>query len=226
MFEVLLVEDHPTMSANIIDFLSDYYRVTPAYTLSEAECHLHASQYDLIILDLMLPDGSGLSLLKTLKPQFSTTGVIILSAKEALNDKLIAFELGAYDYLTKPFFMEELRVRMQLILKRMGKVDDQHSISFKNLKIDLNKCAVTIDDMPLDLNEKTYKLLEYFVTNKNILLFKEQIFDRICGIDSEASTDIVEVYMSRLRKQLSVYGYDKYLITRRGMGYILDEKTE
>ncbi len=226
MFEVLLVEDHPTMSANIVDYLGSDYNLTAAYTLFDAECQLHAASYDLVILDLMLPDGNGLELLKNLKNQLATTGVIILSAKEALNDKLIAFELGAYDYLTKPFFMEELKVRMQLILKRMGKVDDQHNIHFKNLKIDLNKCVASIDEVPLELNEKTYKLLEYFVTNKNILLFKEQIFDRICGIDSEASTDIVEVYMSRLRKQLSPFGYDKYFVTRRGMGYILDEKNE
>ena len=108
----------------------------------------------------------------------------------------------------------------------MGKVKNQNILEFKNLKIDMKTKKVFIDDNELDLNEKLYKLLEYLVLNKGVLLFKEQIFDNICGYNSDAATEIIEVYISRLRKILNEHGYGKYLVTKRGMGYLLDESVD
>lgn len=151
------------------------------------------------------------------------TEVIVLTAKEDLGDKLKAFNLGANDYLTKPFFMEELKARINAILKSMGKIKRANIIELRDMHIDMKARVAYIKETELELNEKLYTLLEYLMINKGGLLVKEQIFDNICGYDSDASTEIIEVYMSRLRKQLASFGYDRYVVTKRGMGYILDE---
>ncbi|MGL5506806.1 MAG: winged helix-turn-helix domain-containing protein [Paraclostridium sp.] len=119
--------------------------------------------------------------------------------------------------------MEELRARINVILKNMGKIKKPNILEFKDLSIDMKTKSIYRGSEKIDFNEKLYSLMEYLVINKGILLFKEQIFDNICGYNSDASTDIVEVYISRLRKQLRNFDYDKYIITKRGMGYILDE---
>lgn len=223
MIKVLLVEDHIKISQNIKTYLEDEFEVTPVYSAEEAKLYLAAESYDLIILDLMLPGEDGMSVLKYLEQKQITVGVIVLTAKEDLGDKLKAFNLGAHDYVTKPFFMEELKARMNVVLKGIGKITKANLLTFKELTLDTSKKSVTIKGERVEMNEKNYHLLEYFLLNKGILLFKEQIFDRICGYQSDASTDIIEVYMSRLRKVLSPFGYDRYIVTKRGMGYMLDE---
>ncbi|WP_244834227.1 response regulator transcription factor [Clostridium sp. BJN0001] len=223
MIKILLVEDNKEISQNITEFFKGEYDITPVYNGQDAIDYIDTYSYDIAILDLMLPDISGMSILNYISKKCLNTGVIILTAKEELGDKLKAFNLGANDYLTKPFFMEELKARIVSILKSIGKIKAGNIANFKNLEIDMKKKKVYINGFEISLNEKLYKLLEYLVLNKNVLLFKEQIFDNICGYNSDAATDIIEVYMSRLRKQIAKYGYDKYLITKRGMGYILDE---
>ena len=154
------------------------------------------------------------------------TAVIVLTAKEELGDKLKVFNLGANDYLTKPFYMEELKARIIAILKSVGKIKSSNMLQFKDMEVNMKTKRVYIKGNEIDLNEKLYSLLEYLIMNKGVLLFKEQIFDNICGYNSDASTEIIEVYMSRLRKNLSKYGYDKYIVTKRGMGYLMDESIE
>lgn len=224
MIKVLLVEDNHKISDNIYTYLKEDFEVDPVYTGEDALLHLEAFSYDLVILDLMLPGKDGMSVLKEVQDKKQTLGVIILTAKEDLGDKLRAFQLGAEDYLTKPFFMEELKARMYVILKRLGKITEENTLIFKDLRMDLKQKAVWIKDEKIELNERLYHLLEYLLLNKGILLFKEQIFERICGYDSDASTEIIEVYMSHLRKKLHPFGYDAYVVTKRGMGYILEDK--
>lgn len=223
MLKVLLVEDNIKISQNIRQYLDAEFDIQPVYNGGDAIAYLDAYNYDMVILDLMLPEIDGMSILSYIAKNNLNTGVIILTAKEELGEKLKAFELGANDYLTKPFFMEELKARMNEILRRMGKIQRPNVLAFRDMYIDLKSKTVFIGDQDLKLNEKLYNLLEYLMLNKGVLLFKEQIFNNICGYDSDASIEIVEVYMSRLRKKLALFGYDKYLITKRGMGYLLDE---
>ena len=192
MIKVLLVEDHIKISQNIKTYLEDEFEVMPVYSAEEAKLYLAAESYDLIILDLMLPGEDGMSVLKYLEQKQITVGVIVLTAKEDLGDKLKAFNLGAHDYVTKPFFMEELKARMNVVLKGLGKITKANLLTFKELTLDTSKKSVTIKGEIVEMNEKNYHLLEYFLLNKGILLFKEQIFDRICGYQSDASTDIIE----------------------------------
>ena len=226
MVKVLLVEDNIEISKNIEEYFEKEFEITAVYNGADALDNLDIYSYDVVILDLMLPEVGGMTILKYISDKCLNTGVIILTAKEELGDKLKAFNLGANDYLTKPFFMEELKARINAILKSMGKVKTANILEFKDLKIDMKTKKIYIDDNEIDLNEKLYKLLEYLVLNKGVLLFKEQIFDNICGYNSDAATEIIEVYISRLRKQLNTFGYGKYLITKRGMGYILDESAD
>lgn len=223
MIKVLLVEDHIKISENIRLYLKDDFEVQPVFSGEDAILYLEAYTYDLVILDLMLPGIDGMSVLSYINEKSLPVGVLMLTAKEDLGDKLKAFDLGAQDYLTKPFFMEELKARMYVILKRLGKISEKNSLVFKELKMDLQKKSIFIGENKIELNERLYHLLEYFMLNQGILLFKEQIFARVCGYDSDASTEIVEVYISHLRKKLGQYDYGKYLKTKRGMGYILEE---
>ena len=223
MVKVLLVEDNIEISKNIEEYFENEFEITAVYNGTDALYNLEIYSYDVVILDLMLPEVGGMTVLKYISDKCLNTGVIILTAKEELGDKLKAFNLGANDYLTKPFFMEELKARINAILKSMGKVKTANILEFKELKIDMKTKKIYINDNEIELNEKLYKLLEYLVLNKGVLLFKEQIFDNICGYNSDAAIEIIEVYISRLRKQLNAFGYGKYLVTKRGMGYILDE---
>ena len=226
MIKVLLVEDNIEINKNIVEYLKKDVEIYSVFDGKDAIEYLNAFTYDIVILDLMLPEVDGMTVLKYISKNCLNTGVIILTAKEELDDKLKAFNFGANDYLTKPFFMEELKARINAILKSMGKVKNNNILEFKNLSIDMKMKKVFINDDELNLNEKLYSLLEYLVLNKGVLLFKEQIFDNICGYNSDAATEIIEVYISRLRKALNEYGYGKYLVTKRGMGYILDESVE
>ena len=171
----------------------------------------------------MIPGINGLDILKSIRKNIETP-VLILTAKEELDDKVKAFEIGANDYLTKPFYMEELVARVYAILRTNGKIKERNGLEFKSLYLDTLEKRVYIEKEEIKLQNKQFNLLEYFVLNKGSILLKEQIYDRIWGIDSDATIEIVEVYVSNLRKKLSKYGYDKYIKTKRKVGYIFDDK--
>ena len=226
MIKVLLVEDNEKISENILEYFKDEMDIKNVYNGRDAIDYLELYDFDIIILDLMLPEIDGMGVLKHMSKKGIDTAVIVLTAKEELGDKLKAFNLGANDYLTKPFYMEELKARIIAILKSVGKIKSSNMLQFKDMEVNMKTKRVYIKGNEIDLNEKLYSLLEYLIMNKGVLLFKEQIFDNICGYHSDASTEIIEVYMIRLRKNLSKYGYDKYIVTKRGMGYLMDESIE
>ena len=222
--KILIVEDNKTIQKDIEKELSKHFDTETCGDGEEGLYLISQGIYDLVILDLMLPNMGGIEILNQARKDGIDTPILILTAKEALDDKVEAFTLGANDYLTKPFYMDELVARVYAILRTNGKIKDKKYLEFKDLRIDSEKNSVYINDEEIELQNKQLKLLEYFVLNKGSILLKEQIYDRIWGIDSDATIEIVEVYVSNLRKKLSKYDYDKYIKTKRKVGYILDDK--
>ena len=184
------------------------------------------NQPDLILLDIMLPGEDGIAILKKLKAseKYENIPVIMSTAKGSEYDKVIGLDLGADDYLTKPFYMEELVARIYAILRTTGKLQTSNTLDFYDLHLDLSKRRVFYKNEEIELQNKQFNLLEYFLLNKGTILLKEQIYDRIWGIESDATIEIVEVYVSNLRKILSKFGYDKCIKTKRKVGYMFDDK--
>lgn len=221
--KILVVEDNIKILNSIYDELDNHFDVYKCSNGEEALYQINQNIYDLVILDLMLPGMSGIDILINIRKNIETP-VLILTAKEELDDKVKAFELGANDYLTKPFYMEELVARVYAILRTNGKLKNKNELKFKDLYLDINTKRVFINNCEIELQNKQFKLLEYLILNKGCILLKEQIYDRIWGIDSDSTIEIVEVCVSKLRKKLSEFGYDKYIKTKRKVGYIFDDK--
>ena len=222
--KVLIVEDNKKLIESIDKELKNHFDTEKCEDGEEALYLINQNIYDLIILDLMIPKVNGIDVLKFMRSCNVETPVLILTAKESLDDKVEAFTIGANDYLTKPFYIEELVARIYAILRTNGKIKERNIIKFGDLALDTNKKRVFINNEEIELQNKQFNLLEYFLLNKGSILLKEQIYDRIWGIDCDSNIEIVEVYISNLRKKLSKFGYDKYIKTKRKVGYIFDDK--
>lgn len=224
MIKLLVVEDEVTLADNIKEILTDIGEITLAYDGEEGLFEAESGVYDLILLDLMLPGKNGYEVLAALREQNIQTPVLILTAKDGLEDKVTGFQKGADDYLTKPFYREELILRVKALLKRSLGLYDENTLTYGTLTCDLTKNEVRFQDTPLPIQGKEFELLLYFIQNKGVIITKEQIFDRIWGFDSETTITVVEVYMSHLRKHLKPSGMDQRFKTLRNVGYILQDE--
>ena len=220
MIKLLLVEDDLSLSNSIFDFLDDFADVMQVFDGEEGLYEAESGVYDLILLDLMLPEKNGFQVLKDLREKDIKTPVLIMTAKETIDDKGHGFELGADDYLTKPFYLEELKMRIQALLKRSGKFNN-NLIRYGNIQVDTDRNMVTVNQENIELLGKEYELLIYFLQNQNVILPKSQIFDRIWGFDSDTTISVVEVYISKIRKKLKSTDFATNLQTLRSVGYIL-----
>ena len=220
MIKILLIEDDLSLSNSVFDFLDDFADVMQVFDGDEGLYEAESGVYDLILLDLMLPEKDGFTVLKELREQGITTPVLIMTAKESLDDKGHGFELGADDYLTKPFYLEELKMRIQALLKRSGKFD-QNTFSFGDVCVNLSTNSTYVGDKEVELLGKEFDLLVYFLQNQNVILPKSQIFDRLWGFDSDTTVSVVEVYVSKIRKKLKGTDFAANLQTLRSVGYIL-----
>ncbi|GEN85879.1 response regulator transcription factor [Oceanobacillus sojae] len=220
MINFLLIEDDAVLSDTIKEIVLELGEVTQIYDGSEGLYEAVSGVYDLVILDLMLPEMNGYKVLAELRKQVQTP-VLILTAKDGLEDKIEGFEKGADDYLTKPFHREELLVRIKAILKRSLGLFDENTLSYKNIVCHLAAKEVCFGEKVLPIQGREFDLLTYFLQNQGMILTKEQIFDRIWGFDSETTLTVVEVYMSNLRKHLRQTGLDKEFRTLRNVGYML-----
>ena len=225
MIKILLVEDDLGLSNSVFDFLDDFADVMQVFDGEEGLYEAESGIYDLILLDLMLPEKDGFHVLKELREKGVTTPVLIMTAKESLDDKGHGFELGADDYLTKPFYLEELKMRIQALLKRSGKVNE-NTLNYGNLKVNLSPNSTYVDGKEVELLGKEFDLLVYFLQNQNVILPKTQIFDRLWGFDSDTTISVVEVYVSKIRKKLKGTDFVENLQTLRSVGYILKDANQ
>ena len=213
--KILIVEDNKKLLQTIEKELKKHFEVECCEDGEEAFYLIKQGIYDLVVLDLMLPSMNGIEVLKNIRKNYIDTPVLILTAKESLDEKMEAFSMGANDYLTKPFYMEELVARIYAMLRTTGKLQSSNTLDFYDLHLDLSKRRVFYKNEEIELQNKQFNLLEYFLLNKGTILLKEQIYDRIWGMESDATIEIVEVYISNLRKILSKFGYDKCIKTKR-----------
>ena len=222
MIKILLVEDDLGLSNSVFDFLDDFADVMQVFDGEEGLYEAESGVYDLILLDLMLPEKDGFQVLKDLRAKGVTTPVLIMTAKESLDDKGHGFELGADDYLTKPSYLEELKMRIQALLKRAGKFNE-NTLSYGDVTVNLSTNSTTKAGKDVELLGKEFDLLVYFLQNQNVILPKTQIFDRLWGFDSDTTVSVVEVYVSKIRKKLKGTAFAKNLHTLRSVGYILKD---
>jgi len=225
--KLLIIEDDKHLSDTIRETTQDLFETAQAFDGEEGLFLAEQNIFDVIILDIMMPGMNGYEVLKELRKSNIDTPVIMLTAKDGIDDKIQGFKVGADDYMVKPFHREELLLRLEAMVRRAGGRFKENILSFKELKLNLkNKTAEINGELLGKLNGKQFDLLEYLINNKNTILTKEQIFDRIWGFESDTSTTVVEVYASNLRKNLKKYGYDHYIKTFRGLGYMLTEDGE
>ncbi|RDY29118.1 DNA-binding response regulator [Romboutsia weinsteinii] len=222
--KILVVEDNILLANTIKQELSSHFEVDSINNGIEALKNISDNIYDLIILDIMLPDISGIDILKNIRSKGMKLPVIMLTAKEALDDKVGAFDMGANDYITKPFYMEELVARIYAIFRTNNMMSIGNTLEFKDLNLDIDSRKLFIGREELELPKKQLDILEYLLINKGTVLLKEKIYDRVWGSDCSIPMEIVEVHISNLRKSLSEYDYNKYIKTKRGIGYIFDDK--
>ncbi len=219
--KLLIVEDNFQLADDLSRFLNENgFMVEIADTLELAKEKVELYHYELVILDIGLPDGSGLEIIKHLKDKKSDSGILIVTAKNAIEDKVKGLELGADDYITKPFHKAELNARIRSIIRRK-KFNGSNVISINDIEIDLGSMEVKIKGQELDLTRKEYDLLLYFIYNKNRVLTKESIAEHLWGdhIDQADNFDFIYNHIKNLRKKLQNAGAGNHIRSVYGMGY-------
>lgn len=218
--KILIVEDEFELQQSIVTYLQkDGHICETASSFGEGSYKSEVYDYDIIILDINLLDGSGLDILRTLKKSPHKTGVIIISANSSLEDKLKGLDLGADDYLTKPFHLAELNSRIKAVLRR-GQYEGNDLIAFNEISVNTTSRDVLINNMAVLLTRKEFDLLLFFITNKNRVLSKEIIAEHLWGDQSDLldNFDFIYVHINNLRKKMTQVGA-KYIQTTYGSGY-------
>lgn len=220
---ILVVEDHEEVLHSIVELLSKDFTVDKALEGEEGYFLAMQNIYDVIILDVMLPEKNGFEIVKDLRHEGIHTPVLFLTAKDSLEDRVEGLNLGADDYLVKPFQSPELLARIYALLRRSGNLSIDSSLKYKGIILKGKEHPVEVNNEQIHLTIKQYELLEYFIQNQGKILMKEQIFDRVWGFDSDTTVAIVEVYVHQLRKKLEPFNYGTMIKTVRGIGYIMKD---
>ena len=212
------------MCKSIVAYLkAENYHCEVANSVKEAIAKTESFDYDCILLDISLPDGNGLQVLKELKANQKTDGVIIISALDSMDDRISGLNLGADDYLPKPFHLPELAARVAAIIRRR-RFDGSSILTVHEIRLDTHAKKVTVHEKPVDLTRTEYDLLLYLVTNKNRVVSKNAIAERISGDEAEVfnNYDFIYAHMKNLKKKLASAGSDDYIKAIYGMGYKLE----
>jgi len=221
---ILLVEDEPDLSDLITKKLvMEHYSVDSCYSGNDALDYYSLTEYDAIILDILLPGISGLKFLEIIRGRNDKTPVLLLTARDSIEDRVKGLDAGADDYLVKPFAFDELLARIRVMLRHnTGSVSNVFTLA--DLKVDCDSWTVSRNDIPITLSSKEFLILEYLIRNSGIVLSREKISQHIWNYDYEGGSNVVDVYIRYLRKKIDE-GYETKLIhTVRGAGYVLREE--
>lgn len=219
--KILIVEDERELAKSMVQYLrQESYICEVAYTAKEAIEKVLVHDYDCILLDINLPDGNGLTILEKIKKSDNLEGVLIVSARNSLDDKIKGLNLGADDYLAKPFHLSEMGARISAIIRRK-RFGGSNTLTFHELTIDLLGKVVTANNRPADLTRKEYDLLLFLVSNKNRVVSKNAIAEHLSGDLAEVfeNFDFIYAHMKNLKKKLMEAGCQDYIKTIYGLGY-------
>ena len=219
---ILLVEDEIHLAQALTEILKkNTYNADAVYDGKSGLEFARSGVYDLIILDIMLPKMTGIEVLRNLRADKNSVPVLMLTAKDEIEDKVAGLDYGADDYMTKPFSTDELLARVRALLRRKGEVIDDE-VNFGDISLKVKKNELTSGSNQVKLSLKEFQIMELLMYNPEQILTKERIIDKIWGGDSEAEYNNVEVYISFLRKKLQFLGARTEIKTVRGVGYSLE----
>lgn len=219
VLKILIIEDEIVLSESIAAYLKgEDYLCDIAGDFKLAMDMTSDFDYDCILLDITLPGGSGLEILKELKDANKMDGVLIISAKNSIDDKVAGLKLGADDYLPKPFHLSELSARIAAIIRRRN-FEGTNMVKFNEIEIDTIARTVSVSDVQIDLTRKEYELLIYFIINKRRVISKNAIASHVWGDDMDGNMDFIYTHIKNLRKKLQEAGADDYIRSVYGMGY-------
>jgi DNA-binding response OmpR family regulator len=219
--KVLIIEDNQELARNVHDFLAkEGYICELSHTLEEAREKLGFFQYDCILLDIGLPDGSGMSLLHQIRTEHKESNVVIISAKNALDDKIIGLEKGADDYITKPFHLAELHARIRAVYRRKN-LGGASIVEYNEISLNTDTFEARIGEKVMDVTRKEFDLLLYFIVNKNRVLSRQSIAAHLWGdyTDNLANFDFVYQHVKNLRRKIGTAGGEDHITTVYGLGY-------
>ncbi|MEI6890507.1 MAG: response regulator transcription factor [Bacteroidales bacterium] len=226
--KILLIEDEKELSRSITEYLqAGIYICEPVFTYEAAVEKVNLYDYDCVIVDINLPDGTGLDVIRSLKKNKSETGIIVISARNSLDDKISGLEIGADDYLTKPFHLPELNARIKSIIRRRN-FGGTNDIQFNEISIKPDSMEVFVNDQPIVLTKKEFALLIYFISNRDRVLTKESIAEHLWGdeMDMADSFDFIYTHIKNLRKKIIERNGEDYVRTVYGMGYKFTDKQQ
>ncbi len=224
--KILIIEDEIELLIAVGNYLTkENYICELAENFSKALQKVSIYEYDIILLDITLPDGNGLELLKSIRKHNTKAGVIILSAKNSLDDKITGLDRGADDYLTKPFQLSELNSRIKALLRRRN-YEGSDKVVFNEIVIDTDSKNVAVNNNPITLTKKEYDILLYLVINQNRVLTKESIAEHLWddNIDLADTYDFIYTHLNNIRKKIKSAGGTDYIKTLYGMGYKFTDK--
>jgi len=224
--KLLIIEDEKELAASIASYLkNENYTCEVASNFKQALDKIETSDYECIALDITLPGGSGMQLLKELKNNKKTDGVIIISAKNSIDDRINGLRLGADDYLVKPFHLSELAARINAIIRRKM-YSGNNVIRFNEISIDTLAKEVKVKEDPVELTRKEYELLVYFLSNQRKVISKNALISHLWSqeMGTGESADIIYTHIKNLRKKLSEKGCGDYIKSLYGMGYKLTDQ--
>jgi len=219
--KILIIEDEPELLKSMMTYLkAENYLCETAKDYKSGLAMIESFNYDCILLDVTLPDGNGLNLLKELKSEKKTDGVIVISARDSIEDRIRGLNLGADDYLVKPFHLSELNARISSVIRRR-RFEGQRNLEFHEISIDLIGKNVLVNGQPIELTRKEYDLLLFMAYNKNRVLSKNAIAEHLSGVESDLfdSFDFIYTHMKNLKRKLSHAGAGDYIKSIYGMGY-------
>ncbi|HEY4655884.1 MAG TPA: response regulator transcription factor [Cyclobacteriaceae bacterium] len=222
--KILIIEDEREMAKSIVQYLrQESYVCEVAYTARDAEERIMLHDYDCILLDITLPDGSGFKILEKLKKEGKVDGVIIISARNSIDDKILGLKLGADDYLPKPFHLAELSARVSAVIRRK-RFEGNNFLRLHEITIDLLGKVVSVNGKAVDLTRKEYDLLLFLASNKNRVVTKNAIAEHLSGDVAEIfdNFDFIYAHVKNLKRKLGEVNCPDYIKTIYGLGYRLE----